>query len=829
MTRIPSRPGTLLITLAVAGLAVHLWLAAGVFLSLSEPAGLEFVFVSAGFGAFARALAMAAAGVLGLHGLARAIEGRRGTAAAAGSLDDARYLTPVLLSWLSVLPVLSVLLGVAQFSTVAIYWIVDLRWWWSAVVLAWVLARLSARLWPNPGWAEAWVSWARARSPRTAGAVLVGLGVVWVVAGTPNLRFSGALHGDEPKYVRYCENFYQGLGFELTDIRPLTKLPPDFSSRVWHNVTLLASTLPGELASLASDAAMFARHPEHTFNRATYLGAWFIRGKNGGVYQVHTPGLSFLMFPAYYVDRTFESGTPGYQDEFPANLPAINTFFLAMYAAWVALAFRFLRRAVSDPAAAWLAAAVVALTFPGESYAFQFYPEVACGILALLLAHHVWFGGRRTWPRAFVYGLVAGFLLWLHVRFGLAAFWLVGWAVVAWRHDRARVGALAAGFAVSLGSFSLYAYQLTGSVLPTAMYDAGGAQTPLSLPAVGRGLVAILLDRNWGLLGPSPIYLLALPGLWLLWRRRRGLLLFSAGLVLALVGPAAGHGITAGGGTPLRYLVAALPFVALALAELLSVRCRTRLCRSAFGVLLFLSLQNAWAYNRHLYKEVALMNDWSASGWKTTLLMPRFMGAPWTGTWANVAITFLWLALLAALVVGPAWADRRVRADGGWVGRLNRLAVPRLVAAMVALMVLAGTGVAAATGFWSAEPYRMPQADAAVRAAFFIDNLGHCVVCATSSAGQVGTAGMMKTLEDASPAVAGRRALLHLPPTYDEWLAMPDKIRQWYIDANGYPPADADLGHYLYQWREEHVAAEEIRRRIYQAAGKTPPAEPAKQ
>jgi hypothetical protein len=30
------------------------------------------------------------------------------------------------------------------------------------------------------------------------------------------------------------------------------------------------------------------------------------------------------------------------------------------------------------------------------------------------------------------------------------------------------------------------------------------------------------------------------------------------------------------------------------------------------------------------------------------------------------------------------------------------------------------------------------------------------------------------------------------------------------------------MGHFLYQWREDHVATVEIRRRIFTAAGKTP-------
>jgi hypothetical protein len=47
---------------------------------------------------------------------------------------------------------------------------------------------------------------------------------------------------------------------------------------------------------------------------------------------------------------------------------------------------------------------------------------------------------------------------------------------------------------------------------------------------------------------------------------------------------------------------------------------------------------------------------------------------------------------------------------------------------------------------------------------------------------------------------------------------MPGLIRRWYREANGTEPAGEDVGHYLFQWREEQVRPEEIHRRIVDAA-----------
>jgi hypothetical protein len=50
---------------------------------------------------------------------------------------------------------------------------------------------------------------------------------------------------------------------------------------------------------------------------------------------------------------------------------------------------------------------------------------------------------------------------------------------------------------------------------------------------------------------------------------------------------------------------------------------------------------------------------------------------------------------------------------------------------------------------------------------------------------------------------------------------MPGQIRAWYLEATGHEPSPGDIGHHLYQWREEGVAPAEIRRRIFAAAGKS--------
>ena len=157
----------------------------------------------------------------------------------------------------------------------------DLRWWWTVLVAAWVLVGIDCRLNGAP---RRLLS--RFRCPRNVRrwgpeSALVAIAATWVVVGTPNLRFSPVTHGDEPKYIRYCEGLYQGVGFDISGIRAIADLPADFRPRVGRNLELLADVLPGELRSLASDAVAFLSDPSRRFNRARESNK-FLVGKNGG-------------------------------------------------------------------------------------------------------------------------------------------------------------------------------------------------------------------------------------------------------------------------------------------------------------------------------------------------------------------------------------------------------------------------------------------------------------------------------------------------------------------------------------------------------------------
>ncbi len=734
MRRSQPRPGFFLLCIAGLGIGLHLWIVRSVLVPIVRK-DVEYVFVSAPLRSLL-VLALSACGlVLVVHLLIRRLVAQE-SQPPLFEISDVSYASPLLFFGASALALLNLEPRLAVVPPVWSYVIVDLRWWWTCLVLVWLMSNIDRRL---HGALHAWTG--RIHLPPTVRrwapeVTLVALSVTWVVIGTPHLRFTGNTIGDEARYLRYCELWYQGLGFEIAHIKPLAALPPDFRPRVGHNFTLLAQALPDELRQLTLDAAAFVANPSRRFNQANAKGRFFA-GKGGRVYQVHQPGVSFLMFPAYYLDRQF--GGPGMRadSQWPAELVAVNAFFLTLYALWTVLIFRFLRRSVETTWVPWIVTLAVVLTMPVAAFPFQIYPELAAGVFLFIVAGHLLFSSGGTFGGSFFYGLLAGCLPWLHVRFSVLALVLaLGGAILLGRDRRRQIGYLA-GFVVPLACLALYAYRLTGSVLPTAMWPEDDARGVISWIAASRNSMAYLVDRDWGLLSYSPVFLLALPGYWWLAQRRPDIFWLSVLAFLALLLPAAGHSLGAAGTTPMRLIVAVVPLAALPLAELLTRLGRSRLLQVTFALLLVLSMQNALAYNLHHSKDLFRFVDQSFSGWKVTLLFPADADV-WKFSSADGALLAIWMVTVPALLVAPALMHRaRAR---GWAAAQLPLQVQsiRALALIVTIAaVLLATLVSGATGLRQHPRYRISPQAAEEAIARHLREIGQSAIRLSSTRGHI--------------------------------------------------------------------------------------------
>jgi hypothetical protein len=231
----------------------------------------------------------------------------------------------------------------------------------------------------------------------------------------------------------------------------------------------------------------------------------------GRLHEPHGIGFPLLIGPAYAL-----GGAEG-----------VELFLAAIAALAVALAYRLAVRVVPDP---WALGAAVAVGLSPAflAYGSAVYPELAAGAAlagAALLALRL--DDRPSRRDAFGCFALLGALPWLGTKF-LPAGLVIGYfaARALWRVRRRT---LAIG-SVELSLFSVAVYvglneALYGGPTPYAADVGEETATDASFPGgyLERTyrLVALFIDRDYGLLRWAPVFVLAFGGVWLLWRSHR--------------------------------------------------------------------------------------------------------------------------------------------------------------------------------------------------------------------------------------------------------------------------------------------------------------------
>jgi hypothetical protein len=231
----------------------------------------------------------------------------------------------------------------------------------------------------------------------------------------------------------------------------------------------------------------------------------------GRLNEPHGVGFPLLIAPAYAI------GGPH----------AVEWMLAALAALTLLLAYRLALRVVPDP---WALGATVAvgLSPPLLAYSTAVYPELPaaaalCGsaLLALRLTE------RPTRPAAYGCFLLIGLLPWLGPLFLLPGA-VVGWfGFKALRRARRPVLAITAvevvGFSVAL--YVGLSEGLYGGPTPFSAAANGESGLDVSFPLgyLERAYraVALLIDRDYGLLRWAPVFALAFVGAFALWRERR--------------------------------------------------------------------------------------------------------------------------------------------------------------------------------------------------------------------------------------------------------------------------------------------------------------------
>ena len=407
-----------------------------------------------------------------------------------------------------------------------------------------------------------------------------------------------------------------------------------------HYLTMAQSLLSDGDLDLADE---FAQREYAPFFGGTLEAHTSPASPRGRLYAVHTPGLAVLILPAYALG--------GY--------PAVRLLMSLLAALTGVVVARLVREATGSLGASLAAWTIVSLTPPLAFYAVVVYPETPA---ALATAVFLLVARRDPTPRRMLLvAILAAALPWLHPKFLPLAALGLGLVLVRRGSTPARAGALAA-FLASLGLLLLFFQSHYGRASLGAAYGPGLA-SDVSLSRLPGGALALLLDRQFGLLAVSPVWCLALPGLGLLLRERLGDGLRAILLGGVTVAAGASFSMWWGGSCPpARFVVPALPALALALAPALGRFKTAAAALTGLGVgVVALAIEAPRILQNRADGESALFRFLTPaldlSGGLPSFVLPS-PGAP-----------LLALAILAAL----AWGF--LRGPRGWAGGVVACAV----------------------------------------------------------------------------------------------------------------------------------------------------------
>jgi hypothetical protein len=439
--------------------------------------------------------------------------------------------------------------------------------------------------------------------------------------------------GDEPQYVLLAHSLLTDADVDLAD---------EFAQRDY--------------------AAFFAGTLEpHTspFSKAPHA------------YSIHTPGLPVLILPGYAL----------------AGYAGVRLTLCVVVALAAMLVQRVVHRLSGDERLALGVWALLVLAPPLPFYAMRVYPETPAVLAASVFLWASATGGPLAAGAAAV---TAAGLPWVHPKLFLLS--ALGLAVVFVRHRRTAAGvAAAAALALSMGALLLHFHAQFGR----ASLHGGFPATNLDLALLPRGVLAVLFDRQFGLLAVAPALALAVPGAWWYARQRSWTVApaaLMAGLFLALSG--AFRFWWGGACPPARYVLPAVPALGVLLAPALEKRPGLAAALGGIGVgIVGLAAEAPRIVHNRADGESLLLRFLSPS-FDLNALLPSFfdeglppvvlaatcaaaLAAAWRWRWVGALAGAAALVLAASAVSDRPRVDRRLATlDVLWDWQPGRLAGP---------------------------------------------------------------------------------------------------------------------------------------------------------
>ncbi len=273
---------------------------------------------------------------------------------------------------------------------------------------------------------------------------------------------------------------------------------------------------------------------------------------------LRAPGYPALLIPSYLAGRYLQ---------FP-GLP--YTLFLFMQLIFALLGFELTHLLVSftrKPVLAGCLALAAMSTMPMAVYGNQIYPEMVAALLVVRLFRRavVAENGSPGWMDGFCLAI----LPWLHQKYQLLVAFMGIYLVIRLLKGRFKgwPGVVIPGVISAVGIVTFFMNKY-GSPLPTAPYSVGTELfSRLGSTATLKGVLGHFLDQRWGIFMIAPVYLFAVPGLVVFFRRYRRIFLFWLPITALHILFMAAYQMWWGGFSPAgRFLLPIIPLLWIPIA-----------------------------------------------------------------------------------------------------------------------------------------------------------------------------------------------------------------------------------------------------------------------
>ncbi len=342
--------------------------------------------------------------------------------------------------------------------------------------------------------------------------ILVSALLAFTAATPRDFYEDGAGQGNMFKYVRMAKAV---AGSGSLDIEKADENPEPTFGGFLSELPRLAAGFADESKDLVAAIADAASHGRiYTGEmKASRANRSMFRGADGGIYYINAPGPGLLLVPAVLVDSALNRAL-GESRQLAVIL------FWQLLGALLVLEMYLCAGDVAGRAAALVTAFTAALIVPLLFYTFQIYPELPAALLLLYAFRKLVLDSHPTAAGALAAGAALAALPWLHQKYSVVALVLGLLGVSRFVHRRVgrfalepwKLALLSLPLLLSAYSIFLYNHALTGSLSPTATFNAV-ARTSFAPEGLPRGFLGLLFDRENGLFVFAPFYVLALVGL----------------------------------------------------------------------------------------------------------------------------------------------------------------------------------------------------------------------------------------------------------------------------------------------------------------------------